>query len=238
MSDLQRNPMSSRLAVGIIIVGLGAILLAGNLGWFDARALLRLLWPLALVVAGVIMLNDRKQHRSRTGAWVLIAIGVWLFANKLGLHSLSLGRVLVPGLFLIVGGMLVWRSLRDSRERGEGASVASDDHPEYVQSFAFISYSDLHPVLHPFGGGDIGAVMGGVRLDLRDTHMEGDQAVLDVFAFWGGIEVRVPPDWIVTSKVSTIIGGFVDSRRPSKVVPTKTLVVRGFNIMSGIEVKN
>jgi hypothetical protein len=141
--------------------------------------------------------------------------------------------------------MLIWRSLRDppARHAASGdasaeASHARADHPEYVQTFAFMSYADLHPVLHPFMGGDIGAVMGGVRLDLRDTRMEGELAVLEVFAFWGGIEIRVPPDWVVTSKVTTIIGGFTDSRRPSKVVPTKTLIVRGYNLMSGVEVKN
>ncbi len=54
----------------------------------------------------------------------------------------------------------------------------------------------------------------------------------------GGIEILVPPDWIVANNVTTLIGGFVDSRRPSRVVPTKTLVIRGYNIMSGIEVKD
>jgi hypothetical protein len=80
--------------------------------------------------------------------------------------------------------------------------------------------------------------MGGVRLDLRDARMEGDVATLDLFAFWGGIEILLPPDWTVSSRVTTFIGGFFDSRRPTSVVPTKTLIVRGTNIMSGIEVKN
>ncbi|HJY38168.1 MAG TPA: DUF5668 domain-containing protein, partial [Steroidobacteraceae bacterium] len=40
---------SARLVVGIVIVFVGAILLADNLGWFEARYVLRSLWPLALV---------------------------------------------------------------------------------------------------------------------------------------------------------------------------------------------
>jgi hypothetical protein len=117
-------------------------------------------------------------------------------------------------------------------------TLPGEEKPEFVRSFAFMSYVDLHPVLNPFRGGDISAVMGGVKLDLRDTKMYADQATLDVFAFWGGIEILVPPDWIVSSKVTPIIGGFVDSRRPSNVIPTKTLLIRGFNLMSGVEVKN
>jgi len=48
----------------------------------------------------------------------------------------------------------------------------------------------------------------------------------------------VPPDWTVTSKVTTLLGGFVDKRRPTSVVPTKTLIVQGMVVMGGIEVKN
>jgi hypothetical protein len=59
-----------------------------------------------------------------------------------------------------------------------------------------------------------------------------------VFAFWGGIEIYVPPDWTVTSKVTTLLGGFVDKRRPTSVVPTKNLIVQGMVVMGGIEVKN
>jgi hypothetical protein len=42
----------------------------------------------------------------------------------------------------------------------------------------------------------------------------------------------------VSSKVTTLMGGFIDKRRPTSVIPTKTLVVRGTIVMSGIEVKN
>ena len=107
-----------------------------------------------------------------------------------------------------------------------------------MRSFAFMSGCEMRPVSRPFRGADLTAVMGGVKLDLTDARMEGEVAVIDVFAFWGGVEVHVPPDWSVTSKVTTLLGGFIDKRRPTSVIPTKTLVLRGTVVMSGIEVKN
>jgi predicted membrane protein len=89
----------------------------------------------------------------------------------------------------------------------------------------------------PFFGANMTAVMGGIELDLRQATLPED-AVIELFAFWGGIEIYVPPDWTVTSKVTTLLGGFVDKRRPTSVVPTKTLTVRGMVVMGGIEVKN
>src|SRR5690606_22706050 len=249
MNERRQRPMPSRLVVGIVIAAIGAILLAGNLGWLDARGFLRTIWPLALVAAGIAMLRDPRQRRGHAGAWVLITVGAWIFADKIGLIFFNIWELLVPGILLFVGGMLVWRAVHeqprtnDAQPDGQPGepntvqrrlSLGEDkDKAEFVRAFAFMSYTDLHPVSHPFSGGDLNAVMGGIKLDLRDTRMEGDRAILDVFAFWGGIEVHVPPDWVVTSKVTTIIGGFVDGRRPSQVIPSKTLIIRGFNLMSG-----
>lgn len=231
-----RDMFSARLVVGLIIVFIGAILLADNLGWFEARYILRSLWPLAMVAVGVTMVRSPDHRRSKSWGWVLITVGFWLFADKIGWIHVSLWHLLVPGLLLFVGGMLVWRALAGPPKPEQFSK--GDDHAEFVRSFALMSGCELRPVSRPFRGADLTAVMGGIKLDLADARMEGDSATVELFAFWGGIEVFVPPDWTVTSKVTTLLGGFIDKRRPTSVLPSKTLIVRGMIVMSGIEVKN
>jgi predicted membrane protein len=232
----QRDSVSARLVIGLSIIGIGFCLLADNLGWFNARYLLRHIWPLAMVVAGVTMVRNTDERRRRVG-WVLIGVGIWIFADKIGWIDVSFGQLLIPGLLLFLGGTMVWRSLSPS-ERRIGAAAPPPDDAEHVRSFAFMSGCELRPMSRPFRGADISAVMGGVKLDLTDARMEGDTAAVDVFAFWGGIEIFVPPDWVVVSKVTTVMGEFIDKRRPTSVLTTKTLIVRGLVVMSGIEVKN
>lgn len=111
-------------------------------------------------------------------------------------------------------------------------------HAEYIRTFAALSGSELRPMSRPFRGADLSAVLGGVKLDLTSARMEGDNARIDVFAFCGGIEINVPPDWTVTSRVATLMGGFSDKRRPTTTLATKTLIIDGFAVMGGIEVKN
>lgn len=53
--------------------------------------------------------------------------------------------------------------------------------------------------------------MGGVELDLRQCAATGGESVMDVFAIWGGIVIRVPADWEVVSEVTPLMGG-VDDR--------------------------
>ena len=50
--------------------------------------------------------------------------------------------------------------------------------------------------------------MGGCEVDLRDARIANGPAVIDVFAFWGGVDIRVPPDWEVDGQVTAILGGF------------------------------
>lgn len=237
------DPLPSRLILGIIIVASGTLMFLGNLELLDVRHLLRTIWPLALVAVGVSMVRRPKKENSRTWGWVLAILGGWWFLDNLDLVGFSVWQLILPTILLAVGGMLVWRTVQEESTRREQeslhrATTPGAEHTMFVRCFAFMSYFDLHPAVHPFRGGDVSAVMGGVKLDLRDTAMHGDTTTLDIFAFWGGIEILVPPDWIISSRVTPIIGGFVDNRRPSKVVPTKTLIIQGFNLMSGVEVKS
>lgn len=256
---------STRLIVGLLIILLGGTLLADNLGWFEARHILRSLWPLALVAVGVAMIRHPQHKRSRAWGWVLVTVGLWIFADKIGWIHVSLGQLILPGILLFVGGVLVFRSLSgppngttatpaagtpdangpaSANGTNQGftstsfGSAQAGDSAEFVRSFAMLSGHELRPVSRPFRGADLNAIMGGIKLDLTSARMEGDSAVIEVFAFWGGVEIYVPPDWTVTSEVTTLLAGFIDKRRPTSVVPTKHLVVKGMVVMAGVEIKN
>ena len=50
-----------------------------------------------------------------------------------------------------------------------------------------------------FQGGELTAVLGGCDIDLRQAAIDGE-AVIDVFAICGGIEIRVPEDWTIVGR--------------------------------------
>ena len=66
-----------------------------------------------------------------------------------------------------------------------------------------------------FRGGNLVAIMGGCEIDLRNAAIDGE-AVIDVFAMWGGIELRVPADWTVSSQIVPLMGGVEDKTRPPR----------------------
>jgi hypothetical protein len=74
-------------------------------------------------------------------------------------------------------------------------------------------------------------------VDLRDARIESGEAVIDTFAFWGGIEIIVPEDWQVACKGLPLMGGFEDKTRGAPDAKQR-LIVKGLAIMGGVEIKN
>ncbi len=228
----RRRTTYHSVLVGALIATFGLTLLANNLGWTDMRSVMRQFWPFALVVFGIANLfNDRPG--SQFWGLVMIIAGLWIYAAQRDWIHVPFWAVFGPTVLILLGGTVVWRAMTQPARPADSAEPSA-----YINTFAVMSGSEHKPSL-PFQGANLGAVMGGVKIDLTSAEMQGDTATIDVFAVMGGIEIFAPRDWDVTSKVVTFMGASVDKRRPAQA-PTvrKTLIVRGFVFMGGIEIKD
>jgi hypothetical protein len=84
------------------------------------------------------------------------------------------------------------------------------------------------------------AVMGGVELDFRDAVLTpGSTTTINCFAFWGGIDITVPPDVYVDTRGFALMGGFEQTgdvwEEPPEGAPR--IEVNGFALMGGVDVK-
>jgi hypothetical protein len=215
--------LTPRLVIGLAIMLAGFLLALDSLGFADAGQVFRF-WPLALVAVGATKLLGSASERS--GAFLLIVLGTALLALNLG--WLSFPRVAAIVLFL-VGARIAWKALAPRPAVPANGPPASD--------VVAILGGSKRAVSGDYKGGQAFAFMGGSEVDLRRASMTKDEAVLDVFVFWGGIEVKVPEDWEVVSHGLPILGGFVDNTRHPPAAQ-KRLVVTGMAIMGGIELKN
>jgi predicted membrane protein len=87
-----------------------------------------------------------------------------------------------------------------------------------------------------FRHADLTAIMGGIELDLRQAATDDGEAVVDLFVMWGGVEIWVPPDWAVSNQVGLLMGGAED-KSSGRQDARHRLIVRGFCLMGGIEIK-
>ena len=96
-----------------------------------------------------------------------------------------------------------------------------------------------------FQGGDITAIMGGAQLDLRTAAIPtAHDAVLEITAVMGGVEIFVPHAWEVSTPIFPFMGAVEDERLPpirqEAASPRSSgrLVIRGFVMMGGVTIKS
>jgi len=91
-----------------------------------------------------------------------------------------------------------------------------------------------------FRYGKVSAVFGGFNLDFRGAEMEGDQAVLQIEAVFGGGEIRIPSTWRVSVTAHEVAGAIVDETyaHPGAAAPAKVLIIHGTTVFGGVVIKN
>ncbi len=232
--------VTPRLFVGLVVIALGVLFALDNLDLVEAGHVLRF-WPILLVIAGLWRLVQPNDRGGRMFGLVPLVLGVVLLANELpwlgidvDLDDLWPVLLVVIGLRLVYGAFHRGAAPRQERDVENGEARVSPT----VSMFALMSGNVAKVVSQQFTGGDVGAMMGGCDLDLRRASTGGGQAVLEVFAMWGGIDIQVPEGWAVESRVLPLLGAFEDNTRPPAGPVTDRLLVRGIVLMGGIEVKH
>jgi len=229
------NPLSGRLIAGLALVALGALWTLDNLGLTEADAIVRW-WPLVPLAVGLMKLTGFGMDKHvALGAFLSLVGGLFLL-DEFGVVRVSLG-ILWPLLFIFMGVQITMRAMRGSGAAGPAPGPADAD--DYVRSFAVMGAVTRRNESQAFRGGELTAVMGGVELDLTNAVPAGGRAVVDVFAIWGGIDIRVPDDWRVEVDATPVMAGVESNARLADGVEVAgTLVVRGFVMMGGVEIKN
>jgi hypothetical protein len=131
---------------------------------------------------------------------------------------------------------MVWRGFGGARRGGRPV-----DGYSRFSALAIMGGVARRSNSQTFTGADLTAIMGGCEIDLRQASIApGTEAVIDVFAFWGGIDIKVPEDWIVVVRAIPLMGGVEDKTRLPNPPPAieKRLVISGIVVMGGVAVKN
>ncbi len=221
--------LTPRLMVGFFVALFGGLLLLDNLALVDAGDYFRF-WPLALILIGVAKIFQRQ---GRGFGLVLLVLGTWLLLDNLGWAELD-SDVLIPTLILLLGLNLLWKEMTwRSRHLPEGANPRDE-----VSSFAMLGGIKNIVTSRAFRGGSASAVLGGVEIDLRQAELAGGQAIVDTFAWWGGVEIFVPEHWEIVFRGVPIMGAFEDNTRQTPGEGSPQLVITGLAIMGAVEVKN
>ena len=216
---------------GLMVIAVGVLFTLDNLEIIDARDYLQY-WPAGLVAIGLLKLYQAaRSGRGWVGGLIFVSIGAWMLIERIVYFRID-ARQLMPLFLVFLGGYMVWRGF-GGRSRTRGPDPEAD-----FSALAIMGGVVRRSNAQNFRGADLTAVMGGCEIDLRQASIApGGEAVIDVFAFWGGIDIKVPDDWTVVSRVVPIMGG-IEDKTHAPATPDKRLIIRGLLVMGGCSVKN
>ena len=227
-----RSRFTPQVLFGLIVIVVGVLFTLDNLNVIDAADYLQY-WPAALVALGLLKLwHAIRGEHGWAGGVIFTAVGSWMLFERIAYIRIDV-RDVWPLVFVCLGAYLVWRGFAGPRR---ARPLDTDAHLSAIAIMSGINRGSNSPT---FSGADLTAVMGGCEIDLRQASIAaGTTAIVDVFAFWGGIDIRVPEDWTVVTRVTPLLGGVEDQTRPSQAAASKRVEIRGTAIMGGVVIKN
>jgi hypothetical protein len=253
MVDGYRHRNGPRIVMGLVVIAIGVLFTLDKLGYVRAGDFWEY-WPVILIVLGIGRIIQPRGTHGRGSGVFLIVLGTWFLLSNLDVIEYRVWDYW-PVLLVLFGVLIVWRALFGPswdtfprRMRGavvtgaapaaETESAPAGDTSATVSAVALLGGVKRRCVSQDFRGGDLTAILGGCELDLRQASIKEGQAVLDTFAFWGGVEIRVPDDWTVVVQGTPILGAFEDTTVHTGEPGKKVLVIKGAAVMGGVEVKN
>ena len=216
----------TRTVAGFLLLLLGGALLLQNTNVIDVGDVWKDYWPLLIVLAGVMVLLNNA--RSWLVASFLIVLGGLYQLRELDIVSFEPWPVVISLFVMAVGLSFIFRRSYINK------NLTKDQRDDVT---AIMGGADTANTSQDFKAARLTAIMGGAKLDLRKAVIK-DEAVIEVFAFWGGIEIIAPKDVVIRNKVNNIMAGTDDRTEQDTKKGAPVLVITGDAIMSGIDIRN
>jgi predicted membrane protein len=210
-----------RLLLGLVLLGVGGVLLAGHADLVDAGEVFSRWWPLVVVAAG--LLKFVGHPRDVGGAVAVTGVGVVLLAWQLDL----IGPLLLPLVLIGAGVVVLFRTPQPEPAQLQDPSLSL---------LAVFGSRDTRVTAPRFDGGRAVAVFGDVDLDLRATTLPREGATLEVVAVFGEVEVVVPMGWAVEVTGPAVLGD-LDDRTLGAPAGAPVLRVRVTVVLGDVELR-
>ena len=250
MSNI-RNRGGNRAFMGLLLVGIGAALLLRNMNFLFFPDWL-FTWPMILVIIGIY---SGVKNGFRNNSWIiLIGLGGFFLVDEF-IPGLTKEIFFWPLVIMALGLLFILRPKKEhwtncdkedkekERYSPSGFSVASAtsgaDSDDHIQTSSIFSGVNRKILSKNFQGGSISCIFGGAEIDMTQADING-RVVIRVDQVFGGIKLKVPPNWIVQNEINGVFHGVDEKRNPQSFAadPSKTLVLKGSCIFAGIEIRS
>ena len=221
-----RKRISSTLW-GLIFIAAGIGIVGAMAGAWEFNILFAGWWTVFLIVPAVL---GMIEHGIRIGNTIGLVLGVALLACCQGwLPWEVLSRMLVPVVMILIGGVMVFKSLFH-------LNLGRVKVPNEKRMEELVVFSGKNMIVqNEFYGMEGEAIFGGLTIDLRGAQIT-ENISIDAMAVFGGVDILLPANVSVKMSDLSLFGGCSNSRNYSPV-DGPTVYVNATALFGGVEVK-
>ncbi|MBB3167637.1 LiaF transmembrane domain-containing protein [Simiduia aestuariiviva] len=255
--------MTPRTLFGIGLVAFAVLLFLNNIG-IPFLGLVLKNWPVLLIIAGAVQLYGRREKEgteTRCRQYLphtLIGLGVLFQLANWHILNFSISALIIPIILLIAGINLI-RQKASSGPKGDSdtstigividgeldqeqpGTTSEQPGDTKIDVFTILGGGNFSTRSKRLTGGSVIAILGGAEVDIREADSKNGAIEIDVLAFMGGAEIKVPAHFNVTVKVLPMLGGVTNKTTclADKLgMPEKHLVITGMVLLGGLEITN
>lgn len=233
------NKFSPSMAIGTLFILMGVIYLLCNLGIIPALwEPVFISWQMFFIILGIIGL---LRHKFILGT-ILTIFGIVFIMPKVGdaagfyYPSDTVNKIIWAILNILFGLFLLSRRHRFHKFSSKNClhSQSQTSINEGVIDYNIVMNGEDEIYLGPeFHGGKINTVMGGMKLDLRKTHLPEGETRLKISSVMGGVTLLIPEDWCIEMHNDSFLGGFTDERPSRGAYVDRKLIIEADFVMGG-----
>lgn len=240
------NNKSNEKWIGLTLLGVGVLILLRNLDLPLPSILFS--WPMILIAVGLVV---AFKENFKGSAWmVLMGLGGFFLFMKL-YPEWELRNFIAPAILIAIGLSFILRRKTFITDKRPGAAAepiyntsttteasSTTDSEDLIDIAAVFGAVKKNVYSKNFKGGETVSIFGGSEINLMHADFNGT-AKLEIVNIFGGTTLFVPAHWQIRSEAVAIFGAIEDKRqRPAGISTDKILVIEGFVMMGGIDIKS
>jgi predicted membrane protein len=231
-----RGKTSQNLLLGVMVLLVGFVILAGNFGFAIPGNWHHIIfsWQMLLIAIGTFIII---QHKTKLSGYIMILIGFVFLAPKMFDINLPVQKLLVPAVLIGIGILIILRRMKIPFH-----DASLENSFDEIDDVSIFSGGDKLITTDNFKGGRMTSIFGGSNFNMLRAKMAPGTNVISVFSMFGGAKFVVPADWKVKIDVVSIFGGYSDKRMimPNNgiMIEDRELVIKGLVIFGGGEIKS
>lgn len=227
------NKLNKSTVLGLILIVIGVVIASSNIGlipWYVKRYIFQ--WENILMIIGIFLFVSREDKKA---GGILFAIGFFLVIDDWFRVNISIWDFW-PVALIFVGAYIINRKPVTTADLNAEGVEGKDT----IEDTAIFSGGDKVINSHNFRGGSLTAIFGGSNIDLTSATLSPDSASIELFYMFGGSKIRIPQDWNVEVRSTSIFGALTDKRvlKDYNAEKPETLIITGLIIFGGAELTN